>query len=80
LFGIPARYGNYPTQLTSFWDATGSLWARGALYGKYAGVFVATASPGGGQEETAMHGISTLVHHGMICALLRAFFDAPHRD
>lgn len=33
----------------AFWDATGGLWAQGALAGKYAGIFVATGTPGGGQ-------------------------------
>lgn len=39
---------------------------KGALAGKYAGIFVSTASPGGGQEATAMNTLSTLTHHGII--------------
>lgn len=35
--------------LQAFWDQTGGLWAGGNLAGKYAGVFVSTATPGGGQ-------------------------------
>lgn len=35
----------------AFWDATGALWAKGALAGKYAGVFVSTATLGGGQGK-----------------------------
>ncbi|KAL5498755.1 PST2_1 [Sanghuangporus vaninii] len=66
LFGIPTRYGNFPGQWKAFWDATGALWAKGALYGKYAGVFVSTASPGGGQETTVSNAISTFTHHGVI--------------
>jgi NAD(P)H dehydrogenase (quinone) len=66
LFGIPTRYGNFPAQWKAFWDATGGLWAGGALAGKYAGVFVSTGTPGGGQETTAVNSISTLVHHGML--------------
>ncbi|KAK6461167.1 flavoprotein-like protein [Scheffersomyces coipomensis] len=65
LFGIPTRYGNMPTQWKSFWDGTGSLWAKGALRGKFAGVFVSTGSPGGGQETTVINTLSTLTHHGM---------------
>lgn len=49
IFGIPTRFGNFPAQWKAFWDATGGLWASGALAGKYASVFVSTASPGGGQ-------------------------------
>ncbi|QRV91371.1 NAD(P)H:quinone oxidoreductase, type IV [Ceratobasidium sp. AG-Ba] len=66
LFGIPTRYGNFPAQWKAFWDATGGLWAQGALYGKYAGVFVSTGTLGGGQEMTASSAISTLTHHGII--------------
>lgn len=50
----------------AFWDATGGLWAKGALAGKYAGVFVSTGSHGGGQEATVMNTLSTLTHHGII--------------
>lgn len=66
LFGIPTRYGNFPAQWKSFWDATGGLWATGALHGKYAGLFVSTGTPGGGQEVTALNALSTLTHHGLI--------------
>lgn len=66
LFGIPTRYGNMPGQWKAFWDATGALWGQQALAGKYAGLFVSTASPGGGQESTFMNTMSTLAHHGII--------------
>ncbi|PIL27382.1 hypothetical protein GSI_10530 [Ganoderma sinense ZZ0214-1] len=66
LFGIPTRYGNFPAQWKTFWDATGQLWASGGLHGKYVSVFVSTASPGGGQESTAIATLSTFAHHGMI--------------
>ncbi|ANB15924.1 Ycp4p [Sugiyamaella lignohabitans] len=66
LFGVPTRYGNFPAQWKAFWDATGGLWASGALWGKYAGVFVSTGTPGGGQEVTVLNSLSTLAHHGII--------------
>ncbi|KAF7343769.1 NADH-quinone oxidoreductase [Mycena sanguinolenta] len=66
LMGIPTRYGNFPAQWKAFWDSTGGLWASGALAGKYAGAFVSTAGPGGGQESTVLAAISTLAHHGVI--------------
>jgi NAD(P)H dehydrogenase (quinone) len=50
----------------TFWDATGGLWKSGALNAKYAGVFVSTGGPGGGQEETIHSCLSTLTHHGII--------------
>lgn len=50
-FGIPTRFGNFPSQWKAFWDQTGGLWNKGALAGKYAGVFVSTGTQGGGQGE-----------------------------
>ena len=52
--------------LQAFWDSTGQLWANGKLVGKYAGIFVSTAGPGGGQESTVIASLSTLAHHGVI--------------
>lgn len=66
LFGIPTRYGNFPAQWKAFWDSTGQQWATGAYWGKYAGVFVSTAAPGGGQESTVIASMSTLAHHGIV--------------
>ncbi|KAF5388749.1 hypothetical protein D9757_004768 [Collybiopsis confluens] len=66
IFGIPTRYGNFPAQWKAFWDTTGQLWGKGALSGKFASIFVSTASVGGGQETTASNALSTLVHHGII--------------
>lgn len=37
-------------------NATGSLWAKGALRNKPAGLFTSTATQGGGQEATCMSG------------------------
>ncbi|TVY59184.1 Minor allergen Alt a 7 [Lachnellula cervina] len=66
LIGIPTRYGNFPAQWKAFWDTTGAQWAAGAYWGKYAGIFVSTGTPGGGQESTAISALSTLTHHGII--------------
>ncbi|CAH2352304.1 protoplast secreted protein 2 [[Candida] railenensis] len=66
LFGIPTRFGNMPAQFKAFWDATGGLWAKGALHGKIAGIFVSTGTPGGGQETTVVNSLSVLIHHGII--------------
>ncbi|KAK4041469.1 flavoprotein-like protein [Parachaetomium inaequale] len=66
LLGVPTRYGNFPAQWKTFWDKTGKQWAAGGFYGKYAGLFISTASMGGGQESTAIAVMSTLAHHGII--------------
>lgn len=65
LIGIPTRYGNFPAQWKAFWDSTGGQWQSGGFHGKFAGLFISTASPGGGQESTALAAMSTLVHHGI---------------
>ena len=66
LFGIPTRYGSFPSQWRSFWDSTGSQWFQGAYWGKYAGLFVSTSGPGGRQESTAIAAMSTLAHHRIV--------------
>lgn len=66
LFGVPTRFGSLPAQWFEFWGATGGLWAEGALYGKPAGVFVSTGTPGGGQEVTVRNYLSIFAHHGLI--------------
>jgi NAD(P)H dehydrogenase (quinone) len=66
LFGIPTRYGNYSAQWKTFIDRLGHLWQSGALYGKYFGLFIGTATQGGGQESTAISALSSWVHQGMI--------------
>lgn len=47
-------------------SATGGLWQTGALAGKPAGWFFATATQGGGQETTALTAVTQLAHHGMV--------------
>ena len=44
LFGMPTRFGMMPTQVKAFFDKTGKLWQSGALVGKPAGTFFATAT------------------------------------
>lgn len=66
LFGVPTRYGNMPAQWKTFWDRTGHQWQSGGFFGKYAGLFVSTGTPGGGQESTNIAMMSTLAHHGII--------------
>jgi NAD(P)H dehydrogenase (quinone) len=56
---------NINSLVKSFWDSTGPLWQSGKLYGKYAGTFVSTSGPGGGQETTAYTSMATFTHHGI---------------
>jgi NAD(P)H dehydrogenase (quinone) len=66
IFGTPTRFGNMSAQMRAFFDATGSLWAKGSLIGKVGSVFVSTASQHGGHETTIQSVHTTLLHHGMI--------------
>ncbi|KFY85045.1 hypothetical protein V500_08747 [Pseudogymnoascus sp. VKM F-4518 (FW-2643)] len=66
VLGIPTRYGNFPAQWKAFWDKSGGVWQSGGYWGKYAGIFVSTGTPGGGRETTAVSAMSTLAHHGFI--------------
>ncbi|KAI8384567.1 NAD(P)H:quinone oxidoreductase, type IV [Radiomyces spectabilis] len=76
LFGFGTRFGTMPAQMKAFLDATGSLWASGALAGKFAGTFFSTASQHGGQETTALTTVTYFAHHGMIYVPLG--FANPH--
>lgn len=66
IFGTPTRFGNMCGQMRQFLDATGKLWAQGALVGKVGSVFVSSNTQHGGQESTILTFIVTLLHHGMI--------------
>ncbi len=66
LFGTPTRYGNMTAQMKQLFDSTASLWLKGEMEGKPAGLFVSTASTHGGQETTALTMMAPLLHLGMI--------------
>lgn len=65
IFGTPTRFGNVASQMRSFLDQTGGLWAKRALVGKVGSVFVSTAT-GGGNETTIPSFHTELMHHGMV--------------
>jgi NAD(P)H dehydrogenase (quinone) len=68
ILGSPTRYGSAASQMQAFIDATGALWASGALVGKVGSAFSSTASQHGGQETTLL-GMSTFFfHQGMLIA------------
>jgi NAD(P)H dehydrogenase (quinone) len=79
LFGTPTRFGNMCGQMRQFLDATGKLWASGALVGKLAGVFTSTNTQHGGQESTILTTMNTLLHHGMVIAGLPYTFEGQSR-
>lgn len=68
VFALPTRFGNMPSQAKSFFDATGPLWATGALVDKVAGVMTSSATQHSGQESTILATQIVLQHHGMVIA------------
>src|SRR5207302_4221026 len=81
IFGSPTRYGNMTAQMKQLIDSTASLWLKGEMEGKPAGVFTSTGSTHGGQETTLLTMMVPLLHLGGHCR--RAVFDPrhdPHRS
>ncbi|MGB4547870.1 MAG: NAD(P)H:quinone oxidoreductase [Syntrophales bacterium] len=66
IFGTPTRFGNMCGQMRQFLDATGGLWAKGALVGKAGSVFTSSGTQHGGQESTILSFHITLLHQGMV--------------
>lgn len=66
IFATPTRFGNMCGQMRQFLDATGKLWASGALVGKVGSVMTSSGTQHGGQESTILTFHVTLLHHGMV--------------
>lgn len=79
IFGTPTRFGNMCGQMRQFLDATGGLWAKGALVGKLGSVFTSSNTQHGGQETTIVSFHHTLLHHGMVVAGLPYAFEGLSR-
>ena len=79
VFGTPTRFGNMCGQMRQFLDATGQLWAKGALVGKVGSVFTSSATQHGGQESTILSFHTTLLHQGMVVVGLPYTFAGQMR-
>ena len=79
IFGTPTRFGNMCGQMRQFLDATGQLWAQGALVGKVGSVFTCSATQHGGQESTILSFHITLLHHGFVVVGLPYAFQGQMR-
>jgi NAD(P)H dehydrogenase (quinone) len=79
IFGTPTRFGNMCGQMRQFLDATGQLWAQGALVGKVGSAFTSTATQHGGQESTLLSFHITLLHHGFVIVGLPYAFQGQMR-
>lgn len=65
-FGSPVRFGNMVADAKAFWDSTTSIWLKGELIDKPAGVFTSSGSLHGGNESTLLSMSLPLLHHGML--------------
>ncbi len=65
-FGTGTRFGSATAQMQALFDATGSLWNKGALVGKVGSLFTSSASQHGGQETTLLSMMTFLLHQGMV--------------
>ncbi len=79
IFGTPTRFGNMCGQMRQFLDATGGLWAKGALVGKAGSVFTSSATQHGGQESTILSFHLFLLHQGMVVVGLPYAFAGQMR-
>jgi len=79
IFGTPTRFGNMCGQMRQFLDATGQLWAEGALVGKVGSVFSSSATQHGGQESTILSFHISLLHHGFVIVGLPYSFQGQMR-
>ena len=79
IFGTPTRFGNMCGQMRQFLDATGQLWAEGALVGKVGSVFTSSATQHGGQESTILSFHISLLHHGFAVVGLPYTFQGQMR-
>lgn len=66
IIGVGTRFGRMASQMSSFLDQAGGLWARGALNGKVGGAFTSSATQHGGNETTLFSIITNLLHFGMV--------------
>ncbi len=66
IFGTPTRFGSVSSELKSYIDSLGGLWATGALVGKAGSAFAASSQPHGGNEATTLALYPILAHLGFI--------------
>jgi NAD(P)H dehydrogenase (quinone) len=64
--GTPTRFGRISSQMGSFLEQAGGLWARGAFHGKVGGAFTSSGTQHGGQETTLFSIITNLMNFGMV--------------
>jgi NAD(P)H dehydrogenase (quinone) len=66
VFSVPTRYGNLPSQVSAFFDTTGSLWSKGKLANKVVTGMTSASNVHGGQETTLQSLYKTMHHWGAV--------------
>jgi NAD(P)H dehydrogenase (quinone) len=64
--GVGTRFGRMASQMASFLDQAGGLWAKGVFNGKVGAAFTSSATQHGGNEMTLFSIIANLLHFGMV--------------
>lgn len=68
IFSVPTRFGNISSQVQSFIDTLGGVWAQGKLANKAVSAMSSAQNPHGGQEATILSLYTTMYHWGAIVA------------
>lgn len=68
IFSVPTRFGNIPSQVQSFIDTLGGVWAQGKLANKAVSAMSSAQNTHGGQEATILSLYTTMYHWGAIVA------------
>jgi NAD(P)H dehydrogenase (quinone) len=79
IVGTGTRFGRMSSQMATFLDQAGGLWASGKLNGKVGAAFTSTATQHGGQETTLFSIITNLLHFGMTIVGLPYSFQGQMR-
>jgi NAD(P)H dehydrogenase (quinone) len=66
IFGTPTRFGSMASELKSYIDSLGGLWAQGKLNGKAGSAFAGSSQMHGGNESTVISLWNPLAHLGFI--------------
>ncbi|WP_020674374.1 NAD(P)H:quinone oxidoreductase [Amycolatopsis nigrescens] len=74
--GSPTRFGGPASQLKSYLDTTGGLWAKGRLVNKVATSFTTSSTAHGGLESTVLATNNIFYHWGAI--VLPLGYTDPH--
>ncbi|WP_458792952.1 NAD(P)H:quinone oxidoreductase [Yoonia sp. MH D7] len=66
LFSAPTRFATMASQMRSFIDTLGGVWAKGGLANKPASAMTSAQNTHGGQETTLVSFYTTIMHWGGI--------------